>query len=70
MPSTARPVVTVVETRMLSSGKRPVRINHRPNKIIPRFRPAKLFVIAIASPFFKCAVIQVEGRKTMQVVVP
>ena len=48
MPSTANPVVTVGETLMLSSGKRPVRINHRPSKIMPRFLPAKLFVSAIA----------------------
>src|SRR5712691_6547758 len=50
MASTARPVVTVVETLMLSNGKSPVRINHRPSKIIPRFLPAKLFVNAISSP--------------------
>jgi len=42
MPSTARPVVTVEESLMLSSGSRPVRINHRPSRIIPRFLPAKL----------------------------
>ena len=51
MPSTARPVVTVVETLMLSNGKSPVRINHSPSKIIPKFLPAKLFVSAISSPF-------------------
>lgn len=51
MPSTARPVVTVVETLMLSNGKSPVRINHRPSKIIPRFLPARLVVNAISSPF-------------------
>jgi hypothetical protein len=47
MASTAKPVVTVEETLMLSSGKRPVRINHRPSSIIPKFLPAKLFVSAI-----------------------
>lgn len=52
MPSTARPVVTVGETLMLSNGRSPVRINHRPSKIIPRFLPAKLFVNAISSPFY------------------
>jgi hypothetical protein len=46
-----------------------VRINQRPSKIIPKFLPAKLFVIAISSPFSN-ARIHVEGRKTMQVVVP
>ena len=34
---------------MLSSGKRPVSINHRPSKIMPRFLPAKLLVSAIAT---------------------
>ena len=47
MASTAKPVVTVGETLMLSNGKMPVSINQRPSKIIPRFLPAKLFVIAI-----------------------
>ena len=51
MPSTARPVVTVEESLMLSNGKSPVRINHKPSKSIPRFLPAKLFVSAIRSPF-------------------
>lgn len=51
MPSTARAVVTVVESLMLSNGNRPVRINHMPSKSIPRFLPAKLFVSAISSPF-------------------
>ncbi len=51
MPSTAKPVVTVEESLMLSNGKSPVRINHSPSKIIPRFLPAKLFVSAIPSPF-------------------
>lgn len=55
MPSTAKPVVTVAETLMLSNGKRPVRINQSPSKIIPRFLPAKLLVSAISSPYFlKC----------------
>ena len=49
MPSTANPVVTVGETLMLRSGKRPVSINHTPSKSIPRFLPAKLLVNAIAT---------------------
>ena len=53
MPSTANPVVTVEESFMLSNGKSPVRISHKPSKSIPRFLPAKLFVIAITSPFFE-----------------
>ena len=44
MPSTASPVVTVAEILMLSKGKRPVRINQRPSKIIPRFLLATLLV--------------------------
>ena len=51
IPSTAKPVVTVEETLTLSNGKRPVRINQRPSKSIPRFLPANLFVKAICSPF-------------------
>jgi len=54
MPSTANPVVTVEESFMLSNGKSPVRINHRPSKIIPKFLPVKLFVNAMLSPPFKC----------------
>ena len=63
MPSTAKPVVTVGETLMLSNGKRPVSINHTPSKIIPRFLPAKLFVIAIElSPSFKRSCREEPGR--------
>ena len=51
MPSTANPVVAIGGSFMLSNGKTPVRINHRPSKIAPRFLPAKLFVSAILSPF-------------------
>ena len=47
MASTAKPVVTVEESLMLSNGKSPVRINQMPSKIIPKFLPAKLFVSAI-----------------------
>jgi len=47
MPRIAKPVVTVDETLMLSSGKSPVRISQRPRKIIPRFLPAKLLVSAM-----------------------
>ena len=47
MPSMARPVVTVEESLILSSGKSPVRINQRPSKSIPRFLPAKLLVSAM-----------------------
>src|SRR5260370_31044188 len=50
MPSTAKPVVTVEESLMLSNGNSPVRINHRPSKSIPRFLPAKL-VSAMLPPF-------------------
>jgi hypothetical protein len=50
MPSTARPVMTIGESFMLSNGRRLVRINHKPSKSIPRFLPAKLLVIAIRSP--------------------
>lgn len=42
--------MTVDEILMLSNGKSPVRISHRPSKIIPRFLPAKLFVDAILPP--------------------
>ena len=70
MPNMAKPVVTVVETLMLSNGKSPVRISHRPSKIIPRFLPAKLVVSAISSPFQMPRCLQMDGRKTMQVVVP
>jgi hypothetical protein len=48
--STAKPMVTPGESLMLSNGKSPVRINHRPSRIIPRFLPAKPFVTAISSP--------------------
>lgn len=51
MASTARPIETVEDILILSNGKSPVRINHRPSKIIPRFLPAKLFVSAKPSPF-------------------
>jgi len=44
MPSTAKPVVAVDEILMLSKGKSPVRISHRPSKIIPKFLPDKLLV--------------------------
>jgi len=37
IPSTAKPVVTVEETLMLSNGKSPVRINHRPSRASPDF---------------------------------
>src|SRR5690242_2418387 len=49
IPSMAKPVVTPEETLMLSNGSKPVRINHRPSKSIPRLLPIKL-VIAIFSP--------------------
>lgn len=44
--SMARTVLTVAETRMLSSGKRPVRINQRASRTIPRFLPARVLVRA------------------------
>lgn len=53
--STASTVVTVVETRILSSGKSPVRINQMASSIIPRFLPARVLVIAnlfLSSPTF------------------
>ena len=51
MPRTAKPVVTVDETLMLSKGKSPVRISHKPSKSSPRFLPAKLLVSAMRSSF-------------------
>src|SRR6185503_4515294 len=45
--STASTVFTVVETRTFSNGKSPVRINQTASKIIPRFLPASVLVIAI-----------------------
>jgi hypothetical protein len=42
--------VIVVESLMLSKGKRPVRINQRPSNIIPRFLLAKPFVSAMGAP--------------------
>ena len=44
--STASTVLTVAEIRRLSSGKSPVRINQTASRTIPRFLPAKEFVIA------------------------
>ena len=44
--STASTVLTVGETRTLSSGKSPVRINQIASRIIPRFLPARVLVIA------------------------
>src|SRR5260370_24208724 len=58
MPSTARPVVSVEVSLMLRNGKRPVRINHRPSKSIPRFLPAKLFVSAIFVLLFEMRLIR------------
>src|ERR1044071_6128341 len=43
--SMASAVVAVVESRMLSSGKSPVRINQIASRIIPRFLPARVLVI-------------------------
>jgi hypothetical protein len=48
---TARPVVMVEESLIFSRGRSPVRISQRPNKSIPRFLPANVFVNAISSPF-------------------
>jgi hypothetical protein len=45
--STASTILTVDEGRILSSGKSPVRINQIASRIIPRFRPARVLVIAI-----------------------
>jgi hypothetical protein len=45
----ASAVLTVVETRMLSSGKSPVRINQMARRIMPRFLPARVLDIAIYS---------------------
>jgi hypothetical protein len=44
-------VRTVEEALILSSGKRPVRISQMPNRVIPRFRPAKLLVNFIMLSF-------------------
>ena len=44
--STASTVFTVAETLTLSSGKSPVRINQIASRIIPRFLPARVLVIA------------------------
>src|SRR5438067_10927867 len=51
MPRTAKPVVTVDETLMLSKGRRPVRISQTPSNVNPRFLPAKLLVSAMRSSF-------------------
>src|SRR5437763_6240825 len=51
IPRTAKPVVTVDETLMLSNGKSPVRISQTPSNINPRFLPAKLVVNAMRSSF-------------------
>ena len=48
--STASTVLTVVETRTFSNGKSPVRINQTASKIIPRFLPATVLVIAKLLP--------------------
>ena len=45
--STASTILTVVETRTLSNGKSPVRINQIASRIIPRLLPPRVFVIAI-----------------------
>src|ERR1044072_4208861 len=50
MARTAKAVVIVGVGLTLASGKRPVRINQTPSKIIPRFLPAKVFVSAMSSP--------------------
>ncbi len=44
---TANAVVIVEETLTLAKGKSPVRINHKPSRIMPIFLPAKLFVRAM-----------------------
>ena len=46
----ASTVVTVVETRILSNGKSPVRINQMASRIIPRFLPARVLVRANLFP--------------------
>ena len=51
MPRTAKPVVTVDETLMLSKGKSPVTISQTPSNVNPRFLPAKLVVSAMRSSF-------------------
>src|SRR6266581_2400457 len=51
MPRTAKPVVTVDETLMLSKGRSPVRISQTPSNVNPRFLPAKLLVSAMRSSF-------------------
>src|SRR5207253_4663948 len=51
MPRTAKPVVTVDETLMLSKGKSPVRISQTPSNVNPRFLLAKLLVSAMRSSF-------------------
>jgi len=51
IPSMLRPVVTAEESLMLSKGNSPVRINQSPSKSIPRFLPAKLFVITMSFSF-------------------
>jgi hypothetical protein len=48
--STASTVLTVVETRTFSNGKSPVRINQTASKIIPRFLPTRVLVIANLFP--------------------
>ena len=48
--STASTVLTVVETRTFSNGKSPVRINQTASKIIPKFLPARVLVIANLLP--------------------
>jgi len=46
----ASTVLTVAETRILSSGKSPVRINQIASRIIPRFLPARVLVTANLVP--------------------
>ena len=48
--STANTVVIVGDTRTLSSGKSPVRINQMPSRSIPKFLPAKLLVRTMTPP--------------------
>jgi hypothetical protein len=45
---TASTVLTVVETRTLSSGRSPVRISQTASRTIARFLPARVLVIAIS----------------------
>ena len=50
---TANAVVIVEETLTLTKGKSPVRINHKPSRIIPIFLKDKLFVRAMGFSFFQ-----------------